>query len=163
MFVMAVDPGLTGALALYDSTTHALQVEDMPTTAGLRKKLTLDLQSLLGAVDRFATFADVCVVEQVGGIPKQGGQFRFGYVAGAIDMAAVAAGKELVKWGAAQWKARAGLPTLKDRAARKTAARELAMKIFPAHAALFSRVKDDGRAEAALIAWTYAQWKKMQG
>lgn len=163
MFVMSADPGLTGAIALYDSEKHVVQVEDMPTTAGRGKKQALDLQALFGIVDRFATFADVCVVEQVGGMPKQGGQFRFGYVAGGIDMAAVAAGIELVKVGAAQWKLRAGLPPGGDRAQRKAASRALAAKLFPTQAELFARVKDDGRAEAVLIAWVHAQRQKLLG
>jgi crossover junction endodeoxyribonuclease RuvC len=35
----------------------------------------------------------------------------------------------------------------------KNASRVAASQLFPEHAELFSRVKDDGVAEAALIAW----------
>jgi crossover junction endodeoxyribonuclease RuvC len=38
----------------------------------------------------------------------------------------------------------------------KDASRMRACELFPRDAALFARVKDDGRAEAALIAWAGA-------
>jgi crossover junction endodeoxyribonuclease RuvC len=48
------------------------------------------------------------------------------------------------------WKRLVGIPPGKDGA--KDAARSEAIRRWPQHAALFARVKDDGRAEAALIA-----------
>jgi crossover junction endodeoxyribonuclease RuvC len=47
------------------------------------------------------------------------------------------------------WKRLVGIPPGKDGA--KDAARAEAIRRWPAHASFFSRVKDDGRAEAALI------------
>lgn len=160
-YVLGIDPGFTGALALYDVRNHIVDIEDMPTTGAQRgKKRTLDLPGLLRAIDRMATFADACVVEQVATMPRQGiaSAGRFMYVAGAIDGVLAGQGKPLVKWTPQVWKMRAGLPRSEDRAARKTASRERAAIIFPAQADAFARVKDDGRAEAALLAWAYAQW-----
>jgi crossover junction endodeoxyribonuclease RuvC len=48
------------------------------------------------------------------------------------------------------WKRCVGIPPGKDGA--KDAARSEAIRRWPDQAALFARVKDDGRAEAALIA-----------
>jgi crossover junction endodeoxyribonuclease RuvC len=48
------------------------------------------------------------------------------------------------------WKRAVGIPPGKDGA--KDAARSEAIRRFPASAALFARVKDDGRAESVLIA-----------
>jgi len=48
------------------------------------------------------------------------------------------------------WKRAVGIPPGKDGA--KDAARSEAIRRWPGQAALFARVKDDGRAESALIA-----------
>jgi crossover junction endodeoxyribonuclease RuvC len=48
------------------------------------------------------------------------------------------------------WKRAIGIPPGKDGA--KDAARSEAIRRWPGQAGLFARVKDDGRAEAALIA-----------
>jgi len=72
--------------------------------------------------------------------------FRFGQGYGAIEMA-LAAHKIPVQYVTpSQWKKHFGLS--KD----KGASRGLATQRFPSHASDFQRVKDDGRAEAALIA-----------
>jgi hypothetical protein len=44
------------------------------------------------------------------------------------------------------------VPVKATRAQRKTASRERAQLLLPNYADLFARVKDDGRAEAALLA-----------
>lgn len=72
--------------------------------------------------------------------------FRFGQQVGAIEMAAAAHGHELRYVTPSTWKAHFGL------SADKGVARGYAMKRFPALADQLSRVKDDGRAEALLIA-----------
>lgn len=107
-YVMAIDPGFSGAVALYDSTAHALTIDDVPVQEGYHdRKGSLHLRKLTEILDRNGTLADVCVVERVAAMPRQGvsSAFRFGYVAGAIDGIAVALGKELVKWTPMQWKA----------------------------------------------------------
>jgi crossover junction endodeoxyribonuclease RuvC len=48
------------------------------------------------------------------------------------------------------WKRAIGIPPGKEGA--KVAARSEAIRRWPSQAGLFARVKDDGRAEAALIA-----------
>jgi hypothetical protein len=52
-----------------------------------------------------------------------------------------------------------GIASIEDKADRKDAARKRACQLFPQVAGLFSRVKDDGRAEAALLAY-YAHHMK---
>ena len=52
-----------------------------------------------------------------------------------------------------KWKQHFGLARREwSNAERKAASRAHATRMFPSHADLFVRVKDDGRAEAALIA-----------
>ena len=90
----------------------------------------------------------MAVLEQVSAMPGQSAPatFRFGQGYGAIEMA-LAAHQIPVKYVTPSvWKKHFKLS--KD----KGASRGLATRHFPQHADAFARVKDDGRAEAALIA-----------
>jgi crossover junction endodeoxyribonuclease RuvC len=73
--------------------------------------------------------------------------FAFGRARGVIEGVLAACGLPCKFITPACWKRAVGL-TL----ASKDAARSEAIRRWPGHAALFARVKDDGRAEAALIA-----------
>lgn len=81
-------------------------------------------------------------------MPGQGisSAFRFGEGYGAIQMALVGHGWERHYVTPVKWKKHFGLS--KD----KGVSRALASQRFPAYANLFSRVRDDGRAESALMA-----------
>ena len=73
---------------------------------------------------------------------------------GAIQMALAVHGHDVRYVTPAVWKRHFGLifPKGTPKAQIKAASRALAQKRFPALADLFKRVKDDGRAEACLIA-----------
>lgn len=95
--------------------------------------------------------------EKVGGVPGQSApaSFSFGYDAGLV-FAALCEGLGFEPQGVppAVWKRYHALP-LAARIGRtevKRASREKAVALWPDHAALFARAKDDGRAEACLIA-----------
>jgi len=156
--VLAIDPGLTGAIALLCGST--LAVADIPTeTRG--KKTAVDLAALWRIIGDWAE-ATPCmhaVVENVGSMPLQGtgSACNFGKTIGACEMAVVAAGCELVRVIPQTWKFGVGIcadPNAGTRA-RKAKSRARAQELFPNHAHLFARVKDDGRAEAALMAWWF--------
>jgi hypothetical protein len=66
---------------------------------------------------------------------------------GIVEGVLAACGVPAVHIAPAAWKRAVGLSL-----ASKDAARSEALRRWPGHAALFARVKDDGRAEAALIA-----------
>jgi crossover junction endodeoxyribonuclease RuvC len=91
---------------------------------------------------------DVAFVEQVGGLPGQSAPaaFNFGRAAGAVEYGLKALGVRVVLVPPGTWKKRLKLNQGKD------AARAAAMALWPDDAQLFKRVKDDGRAEACLIA-----------
>jgi len=78
--------------------------------------------------------------------------FRFGQGYGAIQMALAGHKIPTRLVTPSKWKSHFGLS--RD----KGVSRGLAMQRFPEQAQMFSRVKDDGRAEAALIA-LYGQEK----
>jgi len=161
--VLGIDPGLTGALALY-AGGDTLIVHDMPTQV-VKKKTRLDLEVLDACFRSLAAewHVDRVYVERVGAMPKQGvaGSFQFGFVAGALHALVV------THFGASkcrlvtphQWKFAVGIHANPeaDKKARKAMSRARAIELLPSHAHLFARTKDDGRAEAALIALYGAQ------
>lgn len=162
--VLAIDPGLTGAIAYYNGTR--LGVVDMPTESR-GKKSAVHLERLWDATSHpWTVFAGVYfdepsygVIENVGAMPLQGrGSIaNFNKTIGACEMALVAAGCDLVRVTPQTWKFGVGLQhdPKADTRARKNASRARATELFPNHAHLFARVKDDGRAEAALMAWWF--------
>lgn len=151
MVVYGIDPGFTGAVAELYPEEGKLYVHDMPTLPGQKGKVELDCHSLLDLLsvgDPIWPGRSSVWLEKVGARPGQGvsSMFRFGQQLGALEMAA-AANKHRLRWVTpTAWKKHFGL------SADKGAARKVAMERFPANAASFARVKDDGRAEAALIA-----------
>lgn len=155
--ILAIDPGLTGALAVYDG--KRLYVADMPTYA-VRGKTRVNLHTLSDVIANRATDgAKVAVVEHVGAMPKQGGgsAFNFGFTTGAIHGILAAHLFETHTVPPAQWRFGVGLMRQDgaDHKARKSSSRARAIELFPEYAHLFARVKDDGRADAALMAWWF--------
>ncbi len=147
--VLGIDPGFSGALAWLDLGGD-LHVEDMPTLAVERNgktKRDMDLAALVELVEQHRpAFA---VVERVGAMPGQGvsSMFAFGRGFGSIlgVLAALKVPVELVT--PATWKRTLTVPAGKD------GARLRASQLLPAHGGNWRRARDDGRAEAAMIAW----------
>jgi crossover junction endodeoxyribonuclease RuvC len=91
------------------------------------------------------------VIEKVGALPGNGSvsMFNFGRSAGIIEGVVAAMQFPSTYVTPQQWTKAVG------RAAGKDASRMRAMELFPTRAELFKRAKDDGRADAALIAYWY--------
>lgn len=140
--VLGIDPGISGAIAALNADTGAIVwVEDMPAIdKHVNAAALADL--LEGESIRIAA------VEAVHAMPKQGvtSSFNFGRSYGVVLGVLAAKDAPVLHLRPAQWKKAAGL------SADKGASRRLATDTWPAEAALFKRVKDDGRAEAALMA-----------
>lgn len=149
--ILGIDPGLSGALTYLDGPS--IRVYDLPVlqlARGGKAKREPDFIELARVIQSELR-PDVAVVEQVGAMPGQGvsSMFAFGKTFGGIlgALAAFNIRTEMVPpqtWK--RWhriKADSG----------KDASRAIAKNLFPTQAGLFARVKDDGRAESALIAW----------
>ena len=137
--ILGVDPGKTGAIAAVDATTGVLVwVEDMPhdVNGALIRELLLN-EHAIGAW-----------VEQVHAMPRQGvsSTFAFGVAYGKVLGALTALLVPVHHVTPATWKKAMRVT------ADKGTSRTRAVDLFPTHAGTFARVKDDGRAEAALIA-----------
>lgn len=149
---LGIDPGLSGAIALYTPDTGALIVHDVPTYELARngkKKREVDLHACARIIDDLARDAGTSIlVEQVSSMPGQGvsSVFAFGKVYGILLGLAASTFVPLDTVTPAVWKKAMGVTSSKDGARAKASA------ILPQHSHLWARVKDDGRAEAALIA-----------
>jgi crossover junction endodeoxyribonuclease RuvC len=166
--IAAVDPGLTGALAVLfqddEDKVYLLGVHDLPTAQAKQGK-TIKSHLLLPAfADMLKTagpmswaglsdgdLPDEIVIEEVGAMPGQGvtSMFRFGYTAGAI--AGVAAGLQIpVNFIRPNvWYKTASVRPGPD------AGRLRANQLFPKQATLFARKKDHNRADAVLIGYAH--------
>lgn len=154
--VIGVDPGAGGALALIRNglgiVEDLLIVEDMPTHE-INGKRRVDLHALVALLRNWQIHhaPDVALTENVSAMPGQSpnGMFQFGFACAAVQTAIVAAGIPMRLVTPQVWKKHYGLKGGKE---NKDQSRQIASRLFPAHAANWVRVKDDGRAEAVLIA-----------
>lgn len=151
--ILACDPGLGGALCFYDPKLGRMEVDDMPTftkkTGKSAKRRTLDEHALFDLVGKWKAEGAVHLyIEAVGGLPGQSAPaaFNFGSGYGAVRMAAIAHGLSIEAVPPATWKTALRVPS------NKHGARQRASEMIPTHRHLWPRVKDDGRAEAALLA-----------
>ena len=147
--VLGVDPGLNGALAFLDAA-GALEVFDMPVhrlNRGGKAKREIDRYELARIVDAHGPIAHA-FVEQVGAMPGQGvtSMFQFGRSLGIVEGVLSAGFVPTDYVTPRKWRSDLGVRVGKD------GSRARASALMPCHAGLWTRVKDDGRAEAALIA-----------
>ncbi|MGO9773698.1 MAG: hypothetical protein ACLPSW_29965 [Roseiarcus sp.] len=149
--VIGVDRGVHGALALLSRAGELLALADMPTLHdGPAGRATVNAPLLADLLARW--HASRAYVELVNARPGEGavGAFSFGRSRGLVEGVLAAFNVPLRFLTPPTWKRVLGLPT--GRPGTKDAARSEAIRRWPARAVLFGRVKDDGRAEAALIA-----------
>lgn len=145
--ILAVDPGLSGALAFYfPSAPDRVLIDDMPVVDG-----ALDLAALAERIAQLRP--DVAVVEEAA--PRPGNSSR------AIATSQRNYGALLAVIGLANVPVRIVRPQTWKKAMRlnqdKNKSRRIAQSLFPAVSDRFRRAKDDGRAEAALIALYWAE------
>jgi len=149
--IIGIDIGSQGAIALLTPAGGLLEVVDMPVLRD-GPKARPNVSAALLADIVFGMKAEMAFVEFVGARPGEGptGAFAFGRSRGVIEGVCAAAGLPVAFLTPPTWKRAVGIAAGKEGA--KDAARSEAIRRWPAHAALFARVKDDGCAEAALIA-----------
>ena len=146
--IVGIDPGISGALAWVSDEGFLLSAMDMPTLE-VNGKMKVNPHILTS--DLSFRKPKIVVIEEVGAMPGQGvtSMFNFGYSAGILAGVCAGLGIPTVFYRPANWKRQAGVP------ADKGAARQMAQRLWPGSRA-FDRVKDHGRAEAALLARWYA-------
>jgi len=166
MILVAVDPGLTGALAFYNTQTGEMDVQDMPVLAEAKasknSKGKQASRTVVNALELVALLevwrnlgAELLVIEKVGGLPGQSAPaaFNFGAATWIIHGAALALGYRVEATRPQEWKIAMKVSSVPD------AIRERANALIPTHAHLWARGHLSagsevrlGRAEAAMLA-----------
>lgn len=155
--VVAVDPGLSGAVCLLGRGRFAVE-RDFKDIDDLGEKIT-----------SLAILADAYVIEHVHAMPGEGvcSVWTFGKHTGAArallgQMARP--GREVVEVAPLAWKnhfkKQGHLLRGKD-AGGKDDCRNLAREMFPDHQDLFKRVKDNNTADAVLLAVWFLQTRDL--
>lgn len=151
--ILGIDVGISGAVALLDGG-KLVEVHDMPTvskTVGGKKKKRIDARALYQIL-QFEKL-EHAFVEIVTARPGQGvsSMFAFGQASGIAEAIAWVMTPDVTGVRPNTWKKHFDLIG-RD----KGASRALASETWPDMKDKFKRVKDDGRAEAALIGlWGY--------
>lgn len=144
---LGIDPGLSGGLALYDPAEATLETAEMPTLRiGTKRKI--DVHALARIIDNWADRTREAWIEQVGVRPGEGavGAFSFGRGYGQIEGVCCASFLSMQTVTPQMWKRSLRITGDKDEARAK------ASSLFPRHAHLWALKRQDGVAEAALIA-----------
>lgn len=156
MLTLGIDPGVTGALSVYDG--QKVRCFDMPfliLKKGKSEKRRIDRAALFDLVCNLAAAGiDLAAVEDVGGVMGQSASASaiFGKGAGYAEMAVVGNRIPIIDVPPATWKGALRLTGGKD------AARSMAANLIPSGRHFWARKKDDGRAESALLAlYAYRQ------
>lgn len=143
--IVAIDPGLTGAVAFYfPAYSERVSVDDMPVVNG-----EVDAHALERRIRQLGPA--LAAVERQGPQPRDGCKQAFGIGAAYATAKTVATLCHLPVHlvTPSVWKRHHGILGVAD---PKEAGRALALRLFPASAESFSRKKDHGRSDAALLA-----------
>jgi crossover junction endodeoxyribonuclease RuvC len=148
--ILAIDPGAKGALAFFRPEQGTLELIDTPTVEVKRgQKLKTEISpQMLAAIIR-ARNPSIAILEIVGAMPGQGvsSMFQFGRGVGMLEGILSALDVPVTYISPQGWQKAVNARSGKD------GNRQRAAELFPAYAHMFARKKDDGRADAALMAW----------
>ena len=158
MIIIGIDPGLSGAIVCrhmnQDGTPGRAHIHDMPTVEVQRngKNKREVNPAMLANLLRGKSASDMrlhAFVERVGAMPGQGvsSVFSFGRSVGVVEGVLAALDIPMTIVPPKTWQKSVNARDGKD------GNRLRAMELFPHDAAMFERKKDDGRADAALIAY----------
>ena len=156
MIVMSIDPGLSGALAVFIDDV-LIDVVDMPThelTRNGKAKRQVAASDLAGIFTQHDPRH--VIVEKVSAMPGQGvtSMFSFGRSLGVVEGIIAAYNIPVTYVTPGVWTKGIG------RGAGKDASRSRACELYPSQQQRFARVKDDGRADAVLIGAWYLKGNK---
>ena len=159
MITIGIDPGISGAIAVL-CDDELIAVHDMPVLevkVGKTDKRQVSPQLLSNIFDEILLEYAIeyakgrecrVILEKVGAMPGQGvtSMFNFGRSFGVVEGVTAGHGVAITYVTPQAWQKRAGKKEGKD------GARQRVIELYPEHADLFKRIKDDGRADSVLIA-----------
>ena len=150
MKILGIDPGASGALAFLDTVAGTLDLVDMPVMQVERNgKTRREISEQMFSAVVSARAPEFAAVEKVSAMPGQGvtSMFSFGLAFGIARGVLAGRGIPIDLVTPQVWQKAAGVRGGKD------GSRQRACELFPAYVSAFARVKDNGRSDAALIAW----------
>lgn len=150
MLIVGIDPGLNGAIAFFDDG-HVTDIWDMPTLAlqrGGKGRRTVDAHILADWFEGMRGRLAHAFIEDSWSRPENGAiaAKASGRAFGVIEGILAAFDIPVTFVSPQRWKKALAVPAAKD------GARARASQLLPSAASNWKRVKDDGRAEASLIA-----------
>ena len=169
---VGIDPGNQGAIAFYRPHDNALHIYNMPTKAvpipasqqrtsflrNIKNKRVMDIGATAEIFIRYHKHIHLAVIEDVTAmtyVSKDVGRrgqgaassFKFGKSAGALFGILATLKIPTLAVRPVTWKLQMGLSADKKLSLRK------AIDIFPLHKHKFEKFRDEGKAEASLLAW----------
>lgn len=159
-YVLGIDPGLSGGLALYDIKSGNLQTFEMPVIAAGKKsksgklKNIIDESELARFIDEHSKSIAKVVMEEVWSRPGQSSvaMFNFGMGFGIVKGIVAANFLPVEFVTASTWKKKLRV------GADKQQSRLRATEIFPRESSQWNKAKWDGKAESAMIAYYGAKY-----
>lgn len=163
MITIGCDPGLKGGFAVFRDRT-LVSLHDMPVIRIPKKVKGSDIRDIIGGAktrsEGLVVGAEVAalfrkaidgaearlILEDCGGIPGQGADrsYNFGVSTGIVRGVAETLGIPVILAHPSTWKAKFGLNS------KKAPSIEFARQLWPE---MKAQLRNDGRAEAALIGW----------
>lgn len=151
-----MDPGISGAMAYYEYQYGILEIIDMPVfemAIGKRVRKRVDPVALLEYFELAKLKGvEIVMIEQVGGRPRQGNMFPFGYSVGLLYMACIAARIPIETVAPMTWKKLMRVPGKKSDEGNIISRAD---ELFPEQRQEWHGPRGGeklGRAEAALLA-----------
>ena len=153
MLIIAIDPGINGAICFFENG-EVIDVLEMPTMAeGKKNKRQVNGHQLYNElsyrIKKYNKQNINVVVEQVSAMPGQGvtSMFNFGQSFGVIKGICAAMQLPIFFVRPAKWKKHFELINT-----QKDASRTKAIEMFPKISSILSKKKDSNKADAILIA-----------
>lgn len=156
MYYLGIDPGATGAIAFFDRDAHELIVHDIPTLKNGKNRTIINMPVLCQLMAPPKDVPVKAALEKVHAFEGQGISSAFNFGTGYGGLLMGLAGHSIPYRDAipSLWKKHFKLH--RSKGMTKTQFKKLSLgaatQLFPNQAELFKRQKDDGRAEAALLA-----------
>lgn len=152
MKVISIDPGLTGAVGIFQDG-ELVELHDIPTieNGGGFVKRRVDAEALAELL--WPHCRAQAVIEWVTAMPGNGSSsmFSFGATLGCCLGVLGALGIHTTKFTPREWHKVLDLEKQDSKAAGKAFNRSMAARLHPSHAHMFKRVKDHDRADAVLL------------
>ena len=163
MFIIGIDPGISGSICFFEDG-KIIDVIEMPTmTEGKKNKKQVNgsqiYNEILKRINKLPKKNIRVIVEQVSAMPGQGvtSMFNFGQSYGILKGICSAMQLPIYFIRPAKWKKYYNLIN-----SEKDASRTRAIEIFPYFSSELSKKKDSNKADAILIASFYYETYKIE-